>query len=319
MIAIIIVSIILGISIFLFLVVYILYRITYYSPFRKQLSDFNLPVSKNYQSYPKLRKDLTDKFMARSYEDAYIISYDELRLHARVFVTRGSNNKVAILCHGYRGTAYRDFCAASKVLFELKYNIVLIDQRGHGLSDGHKITFGIRESKDLLSWINYAKERFGQDAEIVLFGVSMGGYTVLNVAEQVDDNVKIIADSPYASIRESLKNTIRSIHLPAFIVYPLVNLASIIFTHENMNNGDIRESLKNSKNQILIIHGNKDKVISYEQSMYLSARYNNRVRYELFSGADHCLSYLVDYGRYEKCIKEFLDNRVSYYQGNLFE
>lgn len=319
MIGIIIGLIILGISAFLFLVVYILYRITFRSPFKKQLSDFNLPVSKNYQSYPKFRKDLIDKFMAKSYEDAYINSYDELRLHARVYLTRGANNKVAILCHGYRGTAFRDFCAASRVLFELKYNIILIDQRGHGLSDGHKITFGIRESKDVMSWIKYAKERFGQDTELLLFGVSMGGHTILNIADQLDENVKLIADSPYTSPKEIIVNSIKSIHLPAFIVYPLVNLAAIIFLHENMNRNNLKESLSKSSNQILIIHGNKDEVVPYEDSMYLSARYASRVRYELFKGGKHAISYMVDYDRYAKAIKDFLEERVFYYQGKLFD
>ena len=308
MIGIIIASVILGIFLLLFLVVYVLYRITYRSPFRRQLSDFNLPVSKNYQSYPKFKRDLIDKFMARSYEDVYITSYDELRLHARVFITRGSGNKVAILCHGYRGAGYRDFCAASKVLFELKYNVILIDQRGHGLSDGHNITFGIRESKDLLSWINYTKERFGKDADIVLFGVSMGGHTVLNISDQIDKKIKIIADSPYVSIEESLKNTIRSIHLPVFLVYPLVKLAGIMFTHENMNRNNVLDRVRDSKNQIMIIHGSGDTVIPYEFSMLIAATYPSKVRYELFRNADHCGSYLVDYEWYNQIIKDFLSD-----------
>ena len=319
MIAIIISSIVLGILLFLFLVVYILYRITYYSPFRKQLCDFELQRSKNYKSYPPLRKDLTDKFMARAYEDAFIESFDKLRLHARVFTVRGANNRVAILCHGYRGTAYRDFDAASKVLIELKYNVILIDQRAHGLSDGHKITFGIRESQDLLSWIKYAKERFGQELELVLFGVSMGGHTVLNIADKLDENVRIIADSPYTSPRAILRNSIKQIHLPRFIVYPLVNLAGIIYTHENMNRNNLVESLKDSKNEILIIHGTEDKVVPYEDSMLLSAKYNRRIRYELFKGGHHCTSYLVDYERYVQVIKDFLNKHVNYYQGKLFD
>lgn len=309
MIVIIIASVILGILAFLFLVVYVLYRITYRSPFRRQLNDFNLPVSKNYKSYPKLKRDLIDKFMARSFEDVYITSYDELRLHARVFTTRGSGNKVAILCHGYRGAGYRDFCAASKVLFELKYNVILIDQRGHGLSDGHKITFGIRESKDLLSWIDYAKERFTKDADIVLFGVSMGGHTVLNVSDQIDKKIKIIADSPYVSIEESLKNTIKSIHLPVFLVYPLVKLAGIMFVHENMNRNNVLDRVRDSKNQIMIIHGSGDTVIPYEFSMLIAATYPSKVRYELFRGAEHCSSYLVDYDWYNQIIKDFLSNK----------
>lgn len=313
MVAIIVVSIILGLSLLLLLIVYMLYRLTFYTPFKKQLNDVNLPVSKNYQSYPKLRRTLVDKFMSRPYEDAYIHSYDGLRLHARVFSIRGGENRVAICFHGYRGTGYRDFCAAAKLLFELKYNVIMIDERGHGLSDGHKITFGIRESKDALDWVKYAKEKFGEDAEILLYGVSLGGHVVLNIADRVDDKVKIIADAPYCESKTSIKNAIRSIHLPVWLVYPLVNLASIMFVHENMNRSSVFNAVKNSNHQILVIHGHEDEVTPYEDSMRLSAKFNSKVRYELFYGAKHITSFLADHKRFERVIKEFLIGKEKAY------
>ena len=299
-------SVVFGLLVFLFLVVYILYRITYYSPFRKQLNDQNLLHSKNYQSYSKIRKKLIDELMSRPYKDAYITSFDGLKLHARVFATRGSNGKVAILTHGYRGSAYRDFAAASKVLFELKYNIILIDQRAHGLSGGHKITFGIRESKDLLDWISYAKKKFGDETEMLLFGASMGGNTVLNIADKIDEHIKIIADSPFTSPKEIIKNSIKAIHLPTSIVYPLTNLAAIIYTHENMSRHTAIEAVDKSKNKILIIHGRADKIVPYEDSMLLSAKYNHRIKYVLFNEGQHITSYLVDFKKYKKAIVDFL-------------
>ena len=289
----------------LFVALILLYFYLFYSPRKGQLSDFNLRGSKNFAGYENALKELIIKLMDRPYEDIYVQSFDKLKLHARLFENKESN-KVAILCHGYRGTAYRDFCGGANEAIELGYNVILIDERAHGSSQGHSITFGIREVQDLLSWVKYAKERFGQDIELVLIGISMGGATVLMAADKVGDNVKIIADSPYSSPRIMLKDTIHTIHLPVFIFYPLIYIASLLFTHTNLNKFSAYESIKQTNNKILIIHGNEDSVVNYKISEKLYQTYPDKIQYELFNGADHGASYLKDTKRYQKVIRDFL-------------
>ena len=303
--AIIIGSVFLGLLLLFFLALFLLYIFIFYSPLKGQLSDFNLQGSKNFRGYEDRIKELIVSLMNKPYEDVYIDSFDKLKLHARLFENKKSH-KVAILCHGYRGTAYRDFSGGATELIELGYNVILIDERAHGKSKGHSITFGVRETKDLLSWIEYAKNRFPKDMELLLVGISMGGHTVLNVADKVDKDVKIIADCPYSSPKEILINSIKSVHLPVWFVYPLLNLSSIIFTHENMNKTSAFKTINNSDNKILIIHGDKDSVIPYTNSLALKEAYPDKIRYELFPGADHGVSYVRDTERYKKIIREFL-------------
>lgn len=303
---IIVLIVIASILVVLFVAILLLYINIFYSPLKGQLSDFNLRGSKNFAGYEEELKELIIKLMERPYEDVYVRSFDKLKLHARLFENKGSD-KVAILCHGYRGTAYRDFCGGANEAIELGYSVILIDERAHGSSQGHSITFGIREVQDLLSWVAYARERFGQEINLALIGISMGGATVLMAADKVGENVKIIADSPYSSPKIMLKETIRSIHLPIFIFYPLLYITSILFAHTNLNKLSAYDSVKQTNNKVLIIHGNKDSVVNYKISEALYQTYPDKIQYELFDGADHGVSYLADTKRYRKIIKDFLN------------
>lgn len=294
------------IILFLAFATFTMYRFIFFSPRKGQINDSTLVDSKNFQHYQEDMKENILSFMKREYEDVYITSFDRLKLHARLFDNKESK-KIAILLHGYKGTVYRDFNAISKILFEEGYKVLAVDERAHGTSEGHVITFGARESKDLLSWLDYVEERFA-DNEILLVGVSMGGNTVLNISDKIDKDIKIIADCPYSSPKEILVSTIKSVHLPVFIFYPLLNLTCHIFAHESLNKTSAYNSIKNSDNKILIMHGDKDHVIPYTISKKLADTYPDKIRYEVFKNADHGGSALVDYNRYQKVVKEFLNN-----------
>ena len=299
-------SIVLGILILLFIVLFGFYRYIMFSPRKGQLNDFDLQSSSNFAGYEDVMKDLITSLMAKPYEDIYINSFDKLKLHARLFENKNSNT-VAILCHGYRGTAYRDFCGGAKEALALGYNVIIIDQRAHGTSQGHSITMGVREVKDLISWTEYAKERFGKDIKLVLIGISMGGATVLMAADKIDGDVKIIADSPYSSPKLMMQDTVRSLHLPVFIFYPLINLTSLLFAHTSLNKISAYDSIKNTNHPILIIHGDKDTVVNQHLSLDLYHAFEDKIQYESFPGADHGVSYLNDTPRYQKIIRDFLE------------
>ena len=298
-------SVVAFLLILFFVALFCLYRYVFYSPRKGQLDDFNLLMSDNFRRYADGLKALITELMQRPYEDIYINSFDKLKLHARLFENKESN-KVAILFHGYRGTAYRDFCGGAKEAIELGYNVILIDHRAHGLSQGHSITFGVKEVQDLLSWVKFAKERFGQNIELVLIGISMGGATVLMSADKVGENVKIIADCPYSSPKIMLKETLKSIHLPVCIFYPLISLTARIFAHTNLNKLSAYDTIKNTNSKVLIIHGDNDSVVNYKISQALYQRYPGKIQYELFPGAEHGVSYLQDSDRYRKVISDFL-------------
>ena len=133
------------------------------------------------------------------YEQVYITSFDGTKLAARYYHLSDSA-ALQIQFHGYRSTAVRDFSGGFQLAQKMGRNLLVVDQRASGKSEGTTICFGIKEKYDCLEWIKYALERFG-DIPIMLTGVSMGGATVLMASElDLPENVKcIVSDCPYTS------------------------------------------------------------------------------------------------------------------------
>ena len=296
-------SVLLFLLVLFFLALFFVYRFTFYSPIKGQEDDLAQLDGPLFKQYKDILIPLVDAFKSKPYEDLYCESFDKLKLHARYFEVKDSK-KIALMFHGYRGTVYRDFCAASKIFMDLGYSIIVVDHRAHGLSQGHSITFGVRESKDLLTWYNFAKEKYGADKEFILVGISMGGATVLLSAHKVD-NVKLLVDCPFVVPKDILCESLKSLKLSPKL-YPLVNLSSIIFGHTNMNKVSAYDSVKNTNNKILIVHGDSDQVVPHYLSQALYEAYPDKIQYELFKGANHGSSYMVDTERYKKVVREFL-------------
>ena len=304
---IVILSILGGLIVLLFIGLLGLYLFTFHSPKKWQSNDYNLS-GPFYKGMEDQVIPLIDSIRAIKYdEDIYITSFDKLKLHARLYLNPDSN-KVAVMCHGYRGTPCRDFSGGAVEMIKLGYNVILIDERAHGSSKGHSITFGVRETKDVVSWVNYVRNRFGENIELVLVGISMGGATVLMASDKVG-KAKIIADCPYSSPKIMLQQSVKMMGLPVPIFYPLVNLTSILFAHTNLNKLSAYDSIKNTDNPILIIHGGSDSIVPNWISSDLYQEYPDKIQYELFDGADHGMSYLVDKARYQKVIKDFLNKK----------
>ena len=97
-----------------------------------------------YKVYGEETRAMVDKLKARAFEEVHIISFDGLRLFGRWYEGK-KDSPVVVLCHGYRGSAYRDFSGGSDIFLSLGWNVLLIDQRAHGKSEGSTITFGVKE------------------------------------------------------------------------------------------------------------------------------------------------------------------------------
>ena len=297
-------SVLLFLLIVFFLALYFVYRFSFYSPHKGQLDDYTDLDGPIFGPYKEQLIPMIEKLRKRPYEDIYIESFDKLKLHAKYYEVKGSK-KVALMFHGYRGTVNRDFCAASQLFMDLGYSLITVDHRAHGKSQGHSITFGVRESKDLVSWVNYAKNRFGDDYEYILVGISMGGATVLLAADKVE-NVKLLVDCPYTSPKIILKETLKAIKLSPKFFYPLVNLSSILFGHTNLSKISAFDTVKNTNSKILMVHGDKDQVVPQHVSQKLYDTYPDKIQYEVFEGANHGCSYMVDTERYIKVVSDFL-------------
>src|SRR5690625_1658138 len=106
----------------------------------------------------------------------------------------------------------------AKIYYDLGFNILLPDARGHGESEGDYIGYGWHDRLDYLDWLTWLIEDKGAD-EIVVHGNSMGAALVLMLSgEDLPDEVKaIVADSGYSTVKAELAHQLKHIYnLPSF-------------------------------------------------------------------------------------------------------
>ncbi len=287
---------------------YILYKRAFYSPIKGQNNEFNLAQGLNYQGVANKANECVAVMLKIPYEDLETKSKEGFKLHGYFYKSEGSNEYV-IMFHGYRRTARRSFSGLTMDLLKEHKNVILVDFRGHGQSEGHKITLGKKEQYDVLSWINFAKEHFGEDIKITIVGVSMGAASVLMASDKInDDRVKIIADSPYISSKQIIKLIIRGKKKSVAIFYPLTLLSALIFCHTYLKY-DVTDYVRNSNNKILIIHSGYDRAVPYQESLRVEACNKEHVTVEIFEGIEHGLCYLKCTDEYRKIFFDFINNK----------
>ena len=285
---------------------YYAYRVAFFSPARDR---DKLPSTDGpqYEPYRGEMARVYHQLHDRPCEFVTIRSHDGLTLSGRYYHVK-DGAPLDIGFHGYRSSCMTDFSGGSELSFQLGHNLLLIDERAHGKSEGRTITFGILERQDALRWVDYAVDRFGPDTEILLYGVSMGAATVLMVSGlDLPENVKgIIADCPYSSPKAIIRRVAGQMGIPASLAWPFVKLGARVYGGFDIDETSAAQAVKNAKVPILIIHGEADGFVPCEMSDIVSENPTLVTRHT-FPGADHGISYLVDGKRYRQIVTEFME------------
>lgn len=285
---------------------YYAYRIAFYSSSKNRDQVIN-PKEPQYDPYRQEMKRIFNQLNDRSCEFVSIVSHDGLKLSGRYYhIQDGAPLDIGF--HGYRSHPITDFSGGSELSFQMGHNVLLVDERALGRSEGRTITFGIQERLDLLDWVNYALQRFGADIKILLYGVSMGGATVLMASElNLPANVKgIIADCPYAKPLDVISYVGKRTSFPSWLIKPFAILSARIYGGFDILETDAVRAVANAKVPILIIHGEDDWYVPCYMSESVAKVNPEMVRRFTFPGAAHGISYLVDTPRYHRIVKEFV-------------
>ena len=300
------------IAILFFCLLYALYSRAVRCTDEQKRRPVRLPDKEDYYPYYEQMQKLVDEMQEQPFEDVWISSRDGLKLFGRYLHVR-DGAPVAIQAHGYRSGGIRDFCGGNKIAREHGINTLLIDMRAHGKSEGHTLTFGIRERYDVLDWIGYIQERFGKETPVILSGISMGAATVLMTADlPLPEAVRCItADSPYTSPEAIIRKVIRHYGLPDGLFFPLVALGARVFGRVDLKETGALTAVKNAKIPILLMHGTADGFVPYSMSEELRDACASPVQLELFEGAPHGIGYILEPERYERMLLEFLEKSLK--------
>ena len=295
-----VVVLLLGISFYVYLRIF--FNDRKYSPDR-----FEPLKGKLYDPYKDKSRELIKKAVAMPFEQVYLKVNKHKTLAARYYFFK-EGAPTAIMVHGYKGYSIRDFSGGIQEVIRRGNNVLLIDHYAHNLSSGRTITFGVKEKYDVLRWIDYINKR-NNNPIIYLYGISMGAATVLMCSGlSLPSNVKaVIADAPYASIKEELRFFITNMKLSFTLLYPFIILAAFIFARFRISKGEVKDYVKNTKLPIMIIHGDIDDVVPVTNSRFLKKEFP-QINYLEVENAAHGMSYIVNYQKYTEELDKFLDN-----------
>ena len=241
-------------------------------------------------------------------EELHITSFDGLRLRG-LFVPHPEAKGTLLLFHGWRSHWKTDFICALSFYHAQGMNLLLAEQRSQNGSEGRYITYGIREQRDVASWVGCMAQKLGREHPLFLGGLSMGAATVLMASDlEFDGNVRgVIADcgftSPWVIIR---KVASRSKWIPLDFSSALLNIFTRRFAGFDMKEKSTVEALARTKLPVLLIHGLADDFVPPEMSRENYNACRSEKELVLVDGAEHGMSFVVEPERVKAAISGFI-------------
>jgi hypothetical protein len=230
--------------------------------------------------------DLAPEALGIEAESVFLESEDGVRIHAFFLPSPGATRSLLFL-HGNAGNASHRLPNAAE-LAALGVDVLLLDYRGYGLSEGRPDEKGVYA--DARAGLEHLRGGRGFPLErVVVFGRSLGGAIAVDLA----------ADRPLAGlILESTFTSVADIAREA-VGIPLGALIGRRFPAEG--------KIPRVRCPILFFHGDRDRTVPLELGQRLFAAAPSPKAFEIIEGAGHNDTTLVGGAPYYQRIRRFLD------------
>ena len=199
-------------------------------------------------------------------------------------------------------------------MVDLGYNVLLFDLRGHGSSEGDKVSGGFFERWDVLGALDYLVERGVDPSRMGLMGFSMGAATLIMAATEEPRITAVVADSPFADAsdliaRESARKTpFPEWMMPIFI--PTTKLMARTIYGINIGSLVPEKSVAELGYPIFVIHGLADDRIPWEHGQRVAAAAEEGSSLWLLPGVDHVDAFLTHPDEYVERVDDYFESRL---------
>ena len=242
----------------------------------------------------------------KEYKKEVSIKSGELNLHGEYYDFGGE--KCAIVLPG-RCECLKYSYYFAKPYQESGMNVLVIDSRAHGKSDGKYSSICIYESEDVKAWMHFMVKEYGIKG-FWLHGICIGSAATL-LAATSDDCEKvdgIVLEGAFVNFRESFKQHMIDINRPVFPVLDLVMLNIWRHAKANVYSKTPMKAVKKVKQPILFLFGELDKFSVPEKSKQLfEACSSANKKLVWFDKGGHSHLRINNTEKYDNEIKEFIN------------
>ena len=188
------------------------------------------------------------------------------------------------------------------------FNVLAIDNRCHGLSDGKYNTLGLKEYKDILNWGKYLNEKEDIDF-IYMHGICIGSATAIHLLsrKEVPSYFKgLTAEGTYTTFKEIFNNQLKKRNKPTFPhTFEVLGLVSLHAGKSLLRNSPIRE-IDRVKVPVLFLYSKEDSFAKPDKSLELFNKVQSEKRLEWFPKGEHSHIRIHNTKEYDEAIIRFL-------------
>lgn len=215
--------------------------------------------------------------------------------------------RVILMCHGHNCNSYYGLKYA-RIYYELGYETIIYDQRGHGTAELYPCTMGWYESEDLECIANRLREDYGPDAIIGVHGESMGSATICMAMPKIAETLDFaVCDCGYDNFMEVISHKAHNKKLA-----DLVNKYSEV---DGIRFSDIcpieRVAQTPEDFPVYFVHGEGDKLISPKASQRMFNAKPGKKDATFYPLAGHAHSMNLYPVHYRRNVRMFLAENVE--------
>ncbi|HEY0067507.1 MAG TPA: alpha/beta hydrolase [Flavisolibacter sp.] len=190
-----------------------------------------------------------------------------------------------ILFHGI--SVNKSYVINEAAMFrQMGYNVLLVDFRAHGRSDGNNSTFGVEETGEVQKAFVFAQGRGNRN--IILYGVSMGAAVCLKaVAEKKVQPAALIADMPFGCLQDHMRARARMHGFPSQPFAFLVTFWAGVERGFNGFNHSPTAYAREVNCPVLLQWGDKDPYVSRSETESIFNNLPAQKKLAIYEGAGH--------------------------------
>lgn len=194
---------------------------------------------------------------------------------------------------------------------KIGFNVLVIDTRGHGESEGYFNGCGITESRDIAPWINHIEKKYGIHT-FVLHGICIGSASAMlaSVKKDFPKSVKaLVAEGTYHSFYESFREHLKELKKPVYpVVWQMNKICKRRFNINVKKDAPIQVADKFTL-PLLLMSGKQDAYSLPEKCKTLFDKCaSTQKQFVTFDKGAHSHLRINDVNKYDTTIKNFLED-----------